>query len=525
MRILRAAHLGMCFGVRDAIALALEHADAGPLTILGDLVHNPTVLGALEAKGIAVAQDVAHVKTPTLMVTAHGTSGRTLARIRALGLTVVEATCPLVHVAHHAVAALAREGYHVVIVGQRDHVEVRGLTGDLDRDNFSVVLEDDDVLALEEHPRFGVAAQTTQALGKVRHLVDLIGRRFPQSEVRFVDTVCKPTKERQSAAVEMARQADVVIVVGGQSSNNTRELVKTCARYCARVHHVQSDADVCPEWFDAANGRGTDRRHLDARRRHRSRRGAHPPFARTSSDVEEGMTGQFSERTRWAIVMAFAIAMAWVESASVFYIRALVDRIEPYQANPLPINGALGHVELWREAATLVMLATLGMLAGRTWRRRAGYAAMAFGVWDIFYYVFLRFMSGWPRTLLDWDILFLLPLPWWGPVLAPVSIAVVMILWGTLATQSDDAATEARWTWALGWLGIVLALGIFMIDAWRALPNGRDAVLQVLPDDFNWPLFWVALLLMASPLLHQVAQNKSRVDRGNRRRPMSSALL
>jgi 4-hydroxy-3-methylbut-2-en-1-yl diphosphate reductase len=252
MRILKATHLGMCFGVRDAIALALEHADAGPLTILGDLVHNPTVLNALEAKGIAVARDVAQVTTPTLMVTAHGTSERTLARTRALGLTVVEATCPLVRVAHRAVAALVRDGYHVVIVGQRDHVEVRGLTDDLNRDTFDVVLEDDDVLALEEHPRFGVAAQTTQAVEKVRHLVDLIRRRFPRSEVRFLDTVCKPTKERQSAAVEMARQADVVIVVGGRSSNNTRELVKTCARYCARVHHVQTEADVRPEWFDDA---------------------------------------------------------------------------------------------------------------------------------------------------------------------------------------------------------------------------------------------------------------------------------
>src|SRR6266566_2102585 len=251
MRILRAAHLGMCFGVRDAIALALAHDDAGPLTILGDLVHNPTVLSALAAKGIAIAQDVAHVEAPTtLMVTAHGTSERTLARTRALGLTVVEATCPLVHVAHRAVAALAREGYHVVIVGQRDHVEVRGLTGDLDR--FDVVFEDADVLALDEHPRLGVAAQTTQAVEKVWHLVDLIRRRFPQSDVRFLDTVCKPTKERQSAAVEMACQADVVIVVGGRASNNTRELVKTCARYCAGVHHVQTDADVRPEWFDAA---------------------------------------------------------------------------------------------------------------------------------------------------------------------------------------------------------------------------------------------------------------------------------
>src|SRR5688500_551985 len=225
MRIIRAAHLGMCSGVHDAIALALEHADSGPLTILGDLVHNPTVLHALEAKGIAVAQEVAHVKTPTLMVTAHGTSERTLAQTRALGLTVVEATCPLVHVAHRAVAAFAREGYHVVIIGQRDHVEVRGLTGDLD--DFDVVLDEADVLALDEHPRIGVAAQTTQTVEKVRCLVELIRGRFPQSEVRFVDTVCKPTKQRQSAALDMARRADVVIVVGGRSSNNTRELVKT----------------------------------------------------------------------------------------------------------------------------------------------------------------------------------------------------------------------------------------------------------------------------------------------------------
>ena len=251
MRILRAAHLGMCFGVRDAIALAFEHSAAGPLTILGDLVHNPSVLDALQTKGIAVAQDVTEVRTSTLMVTAHGTSERTLARTRALGLNVVEATCPLVHVAHKAVTALARDGYHVVIVGQRDHVEVRGLTGDLDR--FDVVLEDDDILALEAHPRIGVAAQTTQAVEKVRHLVGLIRRRFPQSDVRFVDTVCKPTKVRQSAAVEMASQADVVIVVGGRSSNNTRELVKTCARYCGRVHHVETDEDVRPEWFEAAN--------------------------------------------------------------------------------------------------------------------------------------------------------------------------------------------------------------------------------------------------------------------------------
>jgi 4-hydroxy-3-methylbut-2-enyl diphosphate reductase len=145
------------------------------------------------------------------------------------------------------VAALVRDGYHVVIVGQRDHVEVRGLTGDLE--DFDVVLHEEDVARLPEHPRLGVAAQTTQSIAHVRHLVGLIRSRFPRSEVRFIDTVCKPTKDRQNAAVEMARQSDVVVVIGGAASNNTRELVKTCGRYCARVHHVQTEAELRPEWF------------------------------------------------------------------------------------------------------------------------------------------------------------------------------------------------------------------------------------------------------------------------------------
>jgi hypothetical protein len=159
---------------------------------------------------------------------------------------------------------------------------------------------------------------------------------------------------------------------------------------------------------------------------------------------------------------------------------------------------------LWREAATLVMLGAVGLLAGRTWRRRVGYAALAFGAWDIFYYVFLHIICGWPKTLLDWDVLFLLPLPWWGPVLAPVSIALVMIAWGTLETQS--AGSDAPWTWVPASAGIALALAIFMADAWRALPGGRDAVAHVLPTTFPWPLFCLALLLMAFPALHHAAR-------------------
>lgn len=251
MKILRATHLGMCFGVRDAITLAFDRARHQPLTVLGELVHNETVLDRLRCQGIQTVPLGAPVPTPAVMVTAHGASNRAKAALRARGLAVIEATCPLVRHAHLAVLALVRQGYHPVIVGQRDHIEVRGLTGDLDA--FDVVLTEDDIERLAEQPRFGIASQTTQPTDLVRHLVALLRQRFPRSEVKFVDTVCRPTKERQWAAIELAREADVVIVVGGARSNNTRQLVATCARSCARVHHVQSPADLQPAWFQAAD--------------------------------------------------------------------------------------------------------------------------------------------------------------------------------------------------------------------------------------------------------------------------------
>jgi len=247
MRIIRAEQLGMCFGVRDAVALALGQAEAAPLTILGDLVHNEAILSDLRARGIAIAHDPAEVKTRAVMITAHGASERMIAGTRALGLEVVEATCPLVQVAHKAILALVRKGYHPVVIGKRGHVEVRGLTEDLDA--FDVVQDESDVNDLEEHPRIGVASQTTQPIDRVKHLVALIQERFPQSDVLFIDTVCQPTKARQSAAVELARQCEVVIVIGGAHSNNTRELAATCRLYCSRVYQVQTEADLRFEWF------------------------------------------------------------------------------------------------------------------------------------------------------------------------------------------------------------------------------------------------------------------------------------
>ena len=240
----------MCFGVRDAIALALEQARQEPLTILGDLVHNETVLATLRARGIRFADEPSVATTTSVMITAHGASAAAINRVRERGHTVVEATCPLVHVAHRAVATLVREGFYPVIIGQRHHIEVRGLTEDLAE--FEVVLTDTDIDALRERPRFGVAAQTTQPIERARALVERLRRRFPNSEIRWVDTVCQPTKQRQSAAVALARQCDTVVVIGGAHSNNTRELVESCRRHCPRVFHVQTAADLCPEWFAGA---------------------------------------------------------------------------------------------------------------------------------------------------------------------------------------------------------------------------------------------------------------------------------
>jgi 4-hydroxy-3-methylbut-2-enyl diphosphate reductase len=251
MNIIRADHLGMCFGVRDAIALAEQQARVTPLTILGELAHNEAVLSRLRAQGIGIEDRLEQVRTATVMVTAHGASDQAMDLARTRGLRVLEATCPLVKLVHQSMRELVRQGYHPIIIGRREHVEVRGLTEDL-RD-YDVILRESDLGALRARPRFGVVAQTTQPIEHVRGLVARLRQRFPESEVRFIDTVCQPTKQRQAAAVELAQQSEVVVVIGGSHSNNTLELVATCRRHCARVHQVQSADDLRPDWFEGAD--------------------------------------------------------------------------------------------------------------------------------------------------------------------------------------------------------------------------------------------------------------------------------
>jgi 4-hydroxy-3-methylbut-2-enyl diphosphate reductase len=250
MRIIRAEHLGMCFGVRDAIAMAGSVSSKEPLTILGDLVHNDSVLKDLRERGAQIARGLEDARTQSVMITAHGASDKAILAARQAGKTVIEATCPLVHAAHRALKSLVRDGFHPVIIGKKDHVEVRGMTEDLA--SCDVVLTGAEIFNLAERARFGVVAQTTQPIERARHLAGLLRWRFPGSEVRFIDTVCQPTKQRQNAAMELAGRVNVVIVVGGVHSNNTRELARACGEKCRRVYQVESAADLRPEWLDGA---------------------------------------------------------------------------------------------------------------------------------------------------------------------------------------------------------------------------------------------------------------------------------
>jgi 4-hydroxy-3-methylbut-2-enyl diphosphate reductase len=248
MKVLVADSLGMCFGVRDAVEMALSAPDRRDLTILGELVHNGEVLRRLRDSGIRTAPSIAApIETSRVMITAHGAADSAIAGLRARGLQVEEATCPLVLHAHRSLRRLVVDGYFPVVIGRPDHVEVRGLVGDLEE--YAVIQSLEEVPSLAGHPRLGVVSQTTQPLDFVLQIVDHIRCSFPEAEVRFRDTVCQPTKERQAAARRLASRCDVVIVVGGRNSNNTRQLVGACESEGARTYQVETAADLEPEWF------------------------------------------------------------------------------------------------------------------------------------------------------------------------------------------------------------------------------------------------------------------------------------
>jgi 4-hydroxy-3-methylbut-2-enyl diphosphate reductase len=246
--IVMAARYGMCFGVRDALEAAEGVARQGPVTVLGQLVHNEVVrkrmadLGAregdLRARG---------AETKEVVVTAHGASDRDRARWRAAGYRLTDTTCPLVHKAHQALAQLVAAGCAPVVIGKRDHVEVRGLTGDFP--GAQVVLDEQDVDQLGFAPVFGVVSQTTQPIERVRRVVEMIERRHPEARVEFRDTVCQPTKARQDALTALCQDVELVLVVGGSNSNNSWQLVEKARGLGCRAERAGGPGDVKEHWF------------------------------------------------------------------------------------------------------------------------------------------------------------------------------------------------------------------------------------------------------------------------------------
>jgi 4-hydroxy-3-methylbut-2-enyl diphosphate reductase len=247
MEVRMADHMGMCFGVRDAIDLALGLTQRGPVTILGDLVHNPDVVAEMDAAGAVRARDPEQVRTPVVLLTAHGTPDRVKLRLAEEGREVHDAACPLVTRVHLALRRLMAEGRHPVVIGKADHVEVRGLVGDLDE--YTVVQDEADLARLAGRDRLGVVAQTTQPLERVLALVAALRARFPRADVRFIDTVCQPTKDRQEALHTLARETDVVVVVGGPDSNNSRKLTELARTRGRPAYQVAGPAELRPEWF------------------------------------------------------------------------------------------------------------------------------------------------------------------------------------------------------------------------------------------------------------------------------------
>lgn len=253
MKVILASHMGMCFGVRDAIAEARAVADPRQTTIYGELVHNKQVVHELTSRGFSLTAENNREEippTPQVLITAHGVSNKERQRLASAGKALIDTTCPLVHRVHQAAQKLERDGYFVIVIGKHNHVEVRGIVGDLT--NF-IVVESLDEVARYEAPRLGIVCQTTTPPSVAEQIRDVIAARNPDKEIRFVDTICHPTRARQEAVLELLEKVDALVVVGGRNSNNTRQLVNLAQNHGVPALHIEKAADLDPQWFQYFN--------------------------------------------------------------------------------------------------------------------------------------------------------------------------------------------------------------------------------------------------------------------------------
>ena len=245
--------MGNCFGVRNAIKAALQERNKGQLTILGQLVHNPQTVKKLLDFGIHMTDDLSEIDqvgTKRVMITAHGASDKIINALKAKGFEVENATCPLVSNVHKTIKSMVKKGLFPVVIGHPEHVEVKGIIGDLDE--CYVVYTDADLPGLEKlgKKNLGVVSQTTNQPEVVEGLVDKIKHLKGVETVEFENTVCKPTRDRQKAVHKLANEVQMMIVIGGYNSSNTKKMVKICEEKGIPCHHIENADELVPEWFN-----------------------------------------------------------------------------------------------------------------------------------------------------------------------------------------------------------------------------------------------------------------------------------
>mgnify|MGYP000462904655 CR=1 FL=1 len=248
MEVRLAARAGFCFGVRRAIELALKTAreEKGPIYSLGPLIHNPQVVEFLQERGITVVENLAECEGGTLIIRSHGVAPSVLAAATEKGLKVVDATCPFVRRAQQLACDLTRDGFQVVVVGDREHPEVQGIVG-WTGGRALVVENAAEAAQLSSFSYLAVIAQTTQPLSNMQAVVKVLESRV--ESLKVVNTICHAVAERQQAALELARQVEVMIVVGGANSANTRKLTELCRLTGTRTYQIERAEQLDPGWF------------------------------------------------------------------------------------------------------------------------------------------------------------------------------------------------------------------------------------------------------------------------------------
>lgn len=246
-----AERAGFCWGVKRALEMTLEAARKAPSPVntLGPLIHNPEVIRELENQGVGVIADPEEARAGTVVLRSHGVPRHTQEYLTSLGLVVVDATCPFVASAQKKAASLNESGYLVLILGEREHPEVLSLKSYAGEDSL-VVESPADLPETLPSTRVGVVVQTTQSPQRLSELVSVLALKT--RELLVHNTICSATEERQSAAVRLAAQADVVVVVGGRNSANTRRLTELCSSEQPRTYHVESAAEIDPAWVKDA---------------------------------------------------------------------------------------------------------------------------------------------------------------------------------------------------------------------------------------------------------------------------------